>query len=119
MRALAAALILMFSASASAGQAHDDLSVYWQFTSLENIRSVARENADRIDGDPERVMALWFKAGGVHIIMTTHPPKEPSPRYTVTWWSWIRQRAEWFGFWLDEYDHALRDSATHPKEIDP
>ena len=96
----------------------DDLSVYFQFTSLEKIREFARTHADSIDGNPDKAMAVWFNASGMHICMVTHPPKEPKPRYTVNWWTWIRQRAKWFGFWMHEYDHALRDSATHPKEIE-
>ena len=110
---LLAALILLFSASA--GQAQDDLSVYWQFTTIENIRSYAREHVDRIDADPETVHALWIRKGGMHILMTTHPPVEPKPKYGIEWWAWNKARFEWFGWWLGEYDHALRDSAAHPE----
>ncbi len=93
-----------------------DLSVYWQFTSIEKIRAYAREHADEIGVDPETVHALWIKKGGMHICMTTHPPEEPLPRYTVKWWPWIRQRAKWFHWWIHEYDHAFRDSAEHPED---
>ena len=112
-----AVLILLFTVSAV--QADDELNVYWRFTSIEKIRATAHKYADRIDGNPETVNALWLKIGGTHIVMTTHPPKEPKPRYTVAWWTWIRTRAEWFGWWLHEYDHVHRDSVLHPGETGP
>ena len=91
----------------------DDLYVYWRFTTPERIREYAREHADTMDVDPERVKALWYKAGGMHICMTIHPPEEPRPRFTWQWWNWIRERAKWFSYWIHEYDHALRNSPTH------
>ncbi len=92
-----------------------DLSVFWQFTSIENIRAKAREQAHRLDVDPETVNALWIKAGGTHVIMTTHPPEEPKPKYGAKWWTFSKARVVWFYWFYHEYSHAIRDSAEHPE----
>ena len=91
----------------------DDLYVNWIFTTPARIQEEARKHKDRLDVGNKTVHALWYKVAGVHIIMTTHPPEEPKKKWTVEYWTWIRERAKWFGWVLHEYSHALRDSATH------
>ncbi len=91
----------------------DDLYVQWIFTTPARIREEATKHKAALGVDPKTVRALWYKVAGMNICMTTHPPEEPTPKYSIKWWTWIRERAKWFKFWQHEYDHAQRDSATH------
>ena len=94
----------------------DDLYVQWIFTTPARIREEAAKHKDRLGVDPKTVHALWYKVAGMHIIMTTHPPEEPKPKYSLKWWAWSKARVVWYYWMYHEYSHALRDSAEHLDE---
>ena len=91
----------------------NDLYVQWIFTTPSRIREEAAKHKDHLGVDPKTVHALWYKVAGMHICMTTHPPKEPTIKYGLEWWAWNKAWVEWRNWWMHEYSHALRDSAAH------
>jgi hypothetical protein len=117
VRGLLIGVLVYLMLLAPAGAAPQDLNVYWQFTSPENIRGLAHEYADLIEGDPDRAEALWIRIGKIHVVMTPHPPEEPAVKFSPEWWNWVRKRARWFDLWLHEYSHATRDSPAHSNPV--
>ena len=91
----------------------DDLWINWLFTTPARIEEEAKKHKDRLKVGNKKVNALWYKVAGMHIIMTTHPPKEPKPKYGMAWWAWSKERVVWYYWMYHEYSHAQRDSATH------
>ena len=91
----------------------DDLYVNWIFTTPARIREEAKKHKDTLKVGNKTVHALWYKVAGMHIIMTTHPPEEPKPKYGMAWWAWSKARVVWYYWFFHEYSHALRDSADH------